>query len=139
MRKFHLFKTLVFLASTMLVFASCQKAPEELIVGTWTVVASEDSLYDESSDQYDIIRDAQVGVTFTFNADGSMTLGYPDGYSEVATWTYAEDHLNMTFADGFVDSPEVPLLEKTQMRFYYDFGEQNGHLIYASMDLSKKE
>ena len=95
MKRLNLFKTFVLMAASMLMFSSCQKDPEELLIGEWMVVSSvEEYFIDGVSDE--VIYDDQVGLMHNYRDDGTLVVDYGDGDLYLLSWTYADDVITLT-------------------------------------------
>ena len=148
MKRLNLLMTFVLLASTLL-FTSCQKDPEEQIIGTWTVTEDESAFYFRYDKEYEVTKNEFLGTTFTFNDDKSLILNIRfEDEDEVITetdtcsWNIADDYLYLTQTDedGECQTLKTNLtLDGDDMNIYLDEGTIDGYKNYESYTLKRNK
>ena len=87
-----------------MVFTSCEKEQDELIIGTWTAEISED--YKEYENGELIYSDIDTFTeTWTFQKNGQLLVNY-EGKQDTYTYSVQGDKLQTTYAQDFSEEKD---------------------------------
>ena len=136
MKRLNLFKTFVLMAASMLMFSSCQKDPEELLVGKWIVVSSVEE-YFHNGESKDVVHNEQVGLIHDYREDGTLVVDFGDETLEVLYWTYADDVITLSETSTFADYIDlhVDLLEEEHLEISFIEDVGNGGSVNGKWQL----
>lgn len=99
MKKMNSILMMLLVAITSMVFTSCEKEQDELIIGTWTAEISED--YKEYENGELIYSDIDTFTeTWTFQENGQLLVNY-EGQQNTYTYSVQGDKLQTTYAQDF--------------------------------------
>ena len=136
MKKLNFFRTFVLLAASMLLFSSCQKDPEDLLIGKWQIVASEDGYLLPDGSTEDVLYNEVVGVQFDFREDGTVSI-MAEGELNVFKWVYADNVVSFE-QDGEVVNMEIKSIDKEKMSGYVEESYED-ECFYSKWDFMKIE
>lgn len=110
-----------------MVFTSCEKEQDELIIGTWTAEISED--YKEYENGELIYSDIDTFTeTWTFQKNGQLLVNY-EGKQDTYTYSVQGDKLQTTYAQDFSEEKDyfsIKTLESNRILLSVEDDYQDG-------------
>ena len=123
MKNLHSILIVLLVAMTSVVFTSCEKEQDELIIGTWSTTSLEVECYINGEYDADNSTKDRLQETWTFNKGGQLIVKY-DGESDTYTYNVQGNQLHTNLVRDYF----------SETKTYFNIETLNSNTMVLSLE-----